>query len=328
MDLFRSKIREDATSDEDSGCKSCRGQGMEQARDSPSMECEIKSKKGGHERGTEKQQSPLCFIDGLMSSQEFGVGDTIPEVQRKSRASRRHCERRLRSLPDCDGQAADAISAYTQVRMEDAQKLLKIPKSERPDVWIRLPKHKWPKSRAYIEDRVFPLGRNLHGHPLAGILWERQFEKSIDRTWLGKKVPNCECLFVHRKQKLFLSVYVDDIKMAGKKQNLAPMWKTLMKDVDIGEPTSFLDHENLGCTQRECKPNEKIIGQYHKMFESHISAGATEKLPGSDKPRAKTSAWSHDMEGHARKCVERFCELANKRAEQLYKVSHPCLHDH
>ena len=33
-------------------------------------------------------------------------------------------------MPDCDGQAADAISAYTQVKLEDAQKLLKIPKSE------------------------------------------------------------------------------------------------------------------------------------------------------------------------------------------------------
>ena len=31
-------------------------------------------------------------------------------------------------LPDCDGQAADAISAYTQVKMEDAQKLWKIRK--------------------------------------------------------------------------------------------------------------------------------------------------------------------------------------------------------
>ena len=27
----------------------------------------------------------------------------------------------------------------------------------------------------------------------------------------------------------FLSVYVDDIKMTGKKQNVAPMWKKLMK---------------------------------------------------------------------------------------------------
>ena len=127
------------------------------------------------------------------------------------------------------------------------------------------------------------------------------------------KVPNCECLFVHRKRKFFLSVYVDDIKMAGTNQNLAPVWQKMMKDVDIEEPTLFLDHVYLGCTQRECPPNEKIIGQCNKMFESRISAEATDKLPGWDKLRAKTSAWFYDMEGHARKCVERYCELANKK---------------
>ena len=42
-------------------------------------------------------------------------------------------------LPGCDGQAADAVSGKTQVKMEDAHKLLKIPKSECPDIWIRLP---------------------------------------------------------------------------------------------------------------------------------------------------------------------------------------------
>ena len=110
-------------------------------------------------------------------------------------------------LPDCDGQAADAISAYTQVKMEDAQKLLKIPKSECPDVWIRLPKHKWPKSWEYIEDPVVPLERNLYGHPLAGLLWDRQFEKTLMKLGL-EKVTNWECLFIHRKQRLFLSVHV------------------------------------------------------------------------------------------------------------------------
>ena len=34
------------------------------------------------------------------------------------------------------------------------------------------------------------------------------------------------------------------------------------------------------------------------------------------------------MEGHAQKCVERYCEVANKKVEQLQKVSHPCLDDH
>ena len=36
-------------------------------------------------------------------------------------------------LPGCDGQAADAVSAKTQVKMKDAHKLLKIQKSECPD---------------------------------------------------------------------------------------------------------------------------------------------------------------------------------------------------
>ena len=36
----------------------------------------------------------------------------------------------------------------------------------------------------------------------------------------------------------------------------------------------------------------------------------------------------YDMEGHAKKCVERSCELANKTTQQLYKVSTPCIDDH
>ena len=69
------------------------------------------------------------------------------------------------------------------------------------------------------------------------ILWqdcygERQFEKILlKHGW--EKIPDWECLFVHREKGLFLSVYVDDIKLAGKKQNLDPMWKLLNKDVDL-----------------------------------------------------------------------------------------------
>ena len=42
-------------------------------------------------------------------------------------------------VPGCDGQASDAVPAYTQVKLEDAPKLLKIPKSECSDLWLRLP---------------------------------------------------------------------------------------------------------------------------------------------------------------------------------------------
>ena len=61
------------------------------------------------------------------------------------------------------------------------------------------------------------------------------------------------------------------------------------------------------------------------MFESRTSAGATEKLPCWENVRI--SSWSYDMEGHAKKCVERYCELANKTTQQLHTVSTPCIKD-
>ena len=76
---------------------------------------------------------------------------------------------------------------------------------------------------------------------LAGLSWKRQFEKILLKYgW--EKVSNWECFFVHREKRLFLSVYVDDLKLDGKKQNIDPMWKVLNKEVALGEPTSFLDH--------------------------------------------------------------------------------------
>ena len=92
-----------------------------------------------------------------------------------------------------------------------------------------------------------------------------------------------------------------------------------MTDVDLREPTSFLDHASLGCTQRECTRSNDIVTNYRDMFESRISAGAKEKLPtgASGKPDAEAiSSWSYDMEGHAKKCVERYCELANETTQQ------------
>ena len=230
----------------------------------------------------------------------------------------------ISTLPGCDGQAADAVSANTQVKMEDAPKLLKIPKSECPDIWIRLPRHKWPKSWFSMQDPVVLLERNLYGHPLAGLLWESQFEKMLlkygwERMFPIGNVPS----YTVKKDHSHLCVWMTTL--AGKKQNLDSMWKLLNKEVDLGETTSFLDHIYLGCTQRQCEISKDIVDKYRTMFESRISAEATEKLPCSENP--SISSWSCDMEGPAKKCVERYCELANK-TQQLYKVSTPCIDDH
>ena len=146
-----------------------------------------------------------------------------------------------------------------------------------------------------MEDPVFLFYRNLHGHPLAGLFWERQFERVLlEHGW--EKVPDWECLFVNR----------DDITMAGKQQNIDPMWKVLVKDVDLGEPTSFLDHDHLG---------------YHRnMFESRISAGASEKLACTGKPGADIFS--------CREMCGAILRAGEQNSQQLYNVTTPCLGDH
>ena len=64
-------------------------------------------------------------------------------------------------------------------------------------------------------------------------------------------------LFIVKKDYSYLCV--DDIKFAGKKYNIDPMWKVLNKEVDLGEHTSFLGHVYLGCTQRQCEASQNIV---------------------------------------------------------------------
>ena len=56
-------------------------------------------------------------------------------------------------LPGCAGQASDAVSANTQVKMEDAATLLRLFKFECPGIWLRLPRNKWPEGWQNIEEK-------------------------------------------------------------------------------------------------------------------------------------------------------------------------------
>ena len=120
-------------------------------------------------------------------------------------------------------------------------------------------------------------------------------------------------------------MYVDDIKLAGKKQNTDPMWKLLNKEVDLGEPTSFLGSCILGHSTK-MRNKQRYCGQLQNHVRIANFSGEDKKLPFPQNLRI--SSWSYDMAGHAKKCVERYCELANKTTQQLYKVSTPCIDDH
>ena len=138
------------------------------------------------------------------------------------------------------------------------------------------------------------------------------------------EIPNWECLFVHREKGLFLSVYVDDITLAGKKQNLDPMWKVLNKEVDLRVPTSFLDHVCLGCTQRKCEISKDIVDNYRTMFESRISVGRSEKLPCPQNLRisSRSCAGTHVYNPHL---LDIRSTSSNVRKAGALVPSPPCL---
>ena len=79
------------------------------------------------------------------------------------------------------GSAADCVSAYTQVKLEEMYRLLKLPKNKCPVIWIKIPRDRWPKwwFEKGFKDPVVPLLVNLYGHPLAGLLWEKHLEEEL-----------------------------------------------------------------------------------------------------------------------------------------------------
>ena len=70
---------------------------------------------------------------------------------------------------------------------------------------------------------------------------------------------------------LFSSKHVYDLKWLEESRFLGPS-KKLTKSVDLGEPTTFLNHVSLGCASTKA-----LLRKYKNMFVSLISAGATQK---------------------------------------------------
>ena len=127
------------------------------------------------------------------------------------------------------------------------QDCLKFPKSEWPEIWIRLPRHTLPKSWEKIEDPVVLLDRNLYGHPLPGLLWEKTIRRSLIRTRMGES-PEMG-MYVRSSGKKGLC----PVKKCGRYQNgwrKAEYGSHVGKDdehVDIDESTSCSWPCKFGC---------------------------------------------------------------------------------
>ena len=135
-------------------------------------------------------------------------------------------------LPGCHGEDADATKAYTQAHLKDFE--------GDSETWVEIPEDQWPKEwRGKFRRPVIRLLRNLYGHPLAGLYWEWHCHRCITKCGF-ERVHGWECLYKHVSKGLFLSVYVDDFKSAGKKERVPKRWSKLGKLLDL-DPRTALD---------------------------------------------------------------------------------------
>ena len=121
--------------------------------------------------------------------------------------------------------------------------------SECRDTWTRLPRHEWPKPWSDIEDPVFRLERNLYGHPTCGPLVGKTVWESSLGTRIGKSTKLWMSICSSKTRRLFLSVYVDDIKLAWRKPNMNQhhFWTVY-----------------LGCTHTWMQTERIFFGRVHK----------------------------------------------------------------
>ena len=153
-----------------------------------------------------------------------------------------------------------------------------------------------------------------------------------------------ECLYVHSQSKLFLSIYVDDFKMAGNASALPKMWARLQKKIDLEPPVKMDGNVYLGCGQDEISPDPTMIAEKRKMFsdlltptikieltpeEEAESNLVEDKYEIKNKPsKSPVRAYQHAMAGHAQSCIDRYCELAKITEKSIKPAATPCIDDH
>ena len=165
-------------------------------------------------------------------------------------------------MPGMSGEDADATGAYHQTDLGP----------DCPPTWITLPRDQWPKSwyNADGSDKynnpVVRLVGNLYGHPLAGLYWSQYCQEKVLAAGFTK-IHGWECLYSHSKLGLILSVYVDDFKLGGRKQNLSKGWQ-ILKDqgLILDPPVHVNDNVYLGMKQSPCEIPADIIKEKSELF--------------------------------------------------------------
>ena len=126
-------------------------------------------------------------------------------------------------------QCSDAVRAYIQSDLDSLH-----------ETWVAVPPELRLSSWSHIRRPMCRLVKALYGHPESGAHWERHLEKVVVKIG-GQRVPDHPSLYRFPEQGLLLTVYVDDLLLAGPANRHAEIWAKL-KDAKINlEPAEDLN---------------------------------------------------------------------------------------
>ena len=141
---------------------------------------------------------------------------------------------------------------------------------------------------------------------MSGLYLEKQYSKALFDFGF-QCILGWECLYFHRQLQVILSVYVDDFKLAGRKEHLSKAWQ-LMRDrgfkLDPLEPV----RDYVGCGQHTVP----MIPQEVQSRLEHIHPIRVDP----DRPNAKQDVFkfsagipiraiAYDMRGFFHQVVEK-----------------------
>ena len=238
-----------------------------------------KDQKGSHLRSTKRaENSPLCDADGRLSSAECGVGTEISEISRPDCTPRWHGERRFWLW--CSIHRVRFVSITNDDRKSNGCHCKTAGLWKQPTQYQLSPKSNWrtlqtcwnsQSQNVQILEYVYHDTSQILVTHLQDDWWKDNFLKItlvVNNDTTMHAVHTCTVVFSTQSWSSAVSVLTHTERahsVNGSGNKIHGIWNV-----------------DLGCTQRECKSNVSIIEEFSKMFESRISARATEKWLGRE----------------------------------------------
>ena len=206
---------------------------------------------------------------------------------------------------DAQDKLQNAVWACTQVKMEDASKMLRIVwRKSMPNGMDSLTRNHATRKNGKIFETLWYLLKRIcmvtHWQDYHG-------EDHLDTYWLeigGRKFQIGNAWSMHRQEGSFPSVYDNGIKMRKERPFETCVGTTSWNRLTWKNPRIYWIKFSWHALQKNASQTWKL-SKNSNLFETLISAGPTKQLPCWDRSRADTIAWSFDMESHAKTCVER-----------------------